>query len=215
VTVSGRFDGYEVVSDERVGEGGFLRLRRLRLRVRRADGSLSSEGLYDFVDRPMGLDAVVLVLWQRAADGVRVLLRVAPRVPLWFRQPSLGARHAEVVAGILERGEDDWRAIQQRAVAEAHEEAGLRIAAEEVTRLGAPSFPTPGMCPELFHFVAAEVRPETLAAAEPPPTDGSPFEEGAELEWLPLDEALRRCVTGAIPDLKTELALRRLQALVG
>jgi 8-oxo-dGTP pyrophosphatase MutT (NUDIX family) len=203
-------DGYDIVSDERIGDGGFLRLRRLRLRVRRADGSLSSEGLYDFVERPMGADAVVLVLWHRAPDGVRVLLRTAPRVPLWFRDPALGRRHAEVVAGILEAGEDDWPAMQRRAVAEAYEEAGVRIAAADVTRLGAASFPTPGMFAELFHFAAAEVCDPS--AAEPPPTDGSPFEEGATLDWLPLDEALRRCEAGAIADLKTELALRRLRA---
>ena len=36
-------DGYDIVSDERIGVGGFLTLRRLRLRVRRSDGSLSGE----------------------------------------------------------------------------------------------------------------------------------------------------------------------------
>ena len=77
------FAGYEIVSDERIGEGGFLRIRRLRLRVRRSDGTRSTEGLYDLIERPMGADAVVLLLWHRAADGgIRVLLRHAPRVPL-------------------------------------------------------------------------------------------------------------------------------------
>lgn len=208
-----KVDGYAILSDERIGDGGFLRLRRLRLRVRRPDGSLSAEGLYDLVERPMGADAVVVALWHRATDGVRVLVRSAPRVPLWFRDPALGRSHTELVAGILEAGEDDWPAIQRRAAAEAHEEAGVRIAAAEVTRLGAASFPTPGMFAERFHFVAAEVRDP--AAVEPPPTDGSPFEEGAALEWLALDEALRRCEAGAIPDLKTELALRRLRATLG
>jgi ADP-ribose pyrophosphatase len=205
------FAGYHVVQEQRIGEGGFLVLRRLRLRVRRGDGSLSPEGLYDFVERPIGKDAVVVTLWHRAADGrVRVLLRLAPRVPLWFRDATLGARHAELVAGILETGEDDWAGIQRRAAAEAHEEAGLTVAAEEVTRLGAASFPTCGLFAEKFHFVAAEVRDPD--AAESPPTDGSPFEEGATLEWLELGEAVRRCEAGEICDIKTELALRRLRA---
>ncbi len=207
------FDGYDVISDERLGEGGFLRLRRVRLCVRRADGTRSPEGLYDFVERPMGADAVVLTLWHRAPSGVRVLLRASPRVPLWFREPALGRRHVEVVAGILEAGEDDWAAIQRRAAAEAWEEAGLRIAPEAVTRLGARSFPTPGMFSEIFHFVAAEVRDPEAAAH--PPTDGSPFEEGAELTWLPLDDAIARCAAGEIPDMKTELALRRLREQLG
>jgi len=211
--MSGRaFDGYAIVGDERIGDGGFLRIRRLRLRVRRPDGTLSKEGLYDFVERPMGNDAVVIVLWHRAPDGVRVLLRHAPRVPLWFRDPALGGDHSEVVAGILEKGEDGWPAIQRRAAAEAHEEAGLTVDAAAVAPLGPATFPTPGMFSELFHFVAVEVADPASAVA--PPTDGSPFEEGASLEWVALDEALRRCDDGAIRDLKTELALRRLRAKI-
>ncbi len=205
------FGGYEIVGDERLGEGGFLRIRRLRLRVRRGDGSRSDEGLYDFVERPMGADAVVLVLWHRAPEGgLRVLLRRAPRVPLYFRDAAIGAAHTELVAGILESGEEGWAAIRERAAAEAHEEAGVVIAPAAVEALGPPSFPTPGMFSELFHFVAAEVIDPGAAVA--PPTDGSPFEEGAALEWVGLDEALRRCDEGAICDLKTELALRRLRA---
>lgn len=208
------FDGYQVDSDERLGDGGFLRIRRVRLRVRRSDGTLSAQGLYDFIERPMGNDAVVLVLWHRAAGGggVQVLLRHAPRVPLWFRDAKLGAAHTEVVAGILEKGEDDWPAMQRRAAAEAHEEAGIVVDAASVVRLGPASFPTSGMFSELFHFVAAEVHDP--AAAVPPPTDGSPFEESAALEWVALDEALLRCDDGRIVDLKTELALRRLRARI-
>lgn len=207
-----RFDGYDVVSDERIGEGGFLRVRRLRLRVRRSDGTLSREGLYDFVERPYGKDAVVLMLWHRAADGVQVLLRHAPRVPLYFRDAAVGREHTEVVAGILEVGEEDWPAIQQRAAAEAHEEAGITVAAAAVERLGPASYPTAGLFAEVFHFVAAEVANPRAAVA--PPTDGSPFEEGASLEWVALDEALRRCDDGRIVDMKTELALRRLRGKI-
>jgi ADP-ribose pyrophosphatase len=206
-----RIGGYHIDSDERIGDGGFLRIRRVRLRVRSADGTLSKQGLYDFIERPMGTDAVVVVLWHRAPDGgVRVLLRHAPRVPLHFRDPAIAAEHTEVVAGILETGEDDWPAIRKRAAAEAHEEAGLRIEPAAVERLGPASYPTAGMMSELFRFVAAEVLDP--AAGETPKTDGSPFEEGASLEWIGLDEALERCDAGTIADLKTELALRRLRA---
>jgi len=207
------FAGYEVLGDERIGAGGFLVIRRLRLRVRRADGSLSDEGLYDVLERPMGADAVVLVLWHRRADGgVDVLLRNAPRVPLYFRDPAIGTSHTELVAGIVEKGEEGWAAIQKRAADEAFEEAGVRVAPADVERLGPHSFPTAGLLAEVFHFVAAEVRDPS--AGVPPPTDGSPFEEGAELEWVALDESLRRCDTGQIVDLKTELALRRLRAKI-
>jgi ADP-ribose pyrophosphatase len=214
--------GYEVDSDERIGDGGFLRIRRVHVRVRRGDGTLSRQGLYDFIERPMGADAVVVLLWHRAAVAtataaaageVRVLLRHAPRVPLWFREPAIGTSHTELVAGVIEAGEDGWDAIRARAAAEAHEEAGLTIDASSVQQLGPASFPTAGMFSELFYFVAAEVADP--AAAVEAPTDGSPFEEGASLEWVALEEALARCDDGRIVDLKTELALRRLRDKIG
>jgi ADP-ribose pyrophosphatase len=173
--------------------------------------------VWDFVERPVGRDAVVLALFTRAAaagDDVRVLLRDGLRVPLYFGRPRSGDAprlHAELVAGIVETGEDSDAAICRRAAEEAREEAGLAVDASAIVRLGAPSFPTAGMCAELFHFLAAEVAPEALAAAQAPPGDGSPFEEGARLRWLPLDEALAACTRGEICDLKTEVALRRLR----
>src|SRR5207302_2313094 len=99
-------------------EGGFLTLRRMRLRLRRADGSLSDEGLYDFVERPMGLDAVVLALYQRVAgDRVDVLLRDGLRVPMDFgRSPTrdiVPRPFTEVVAGILETGETGPEALRK------------------------------------------------------------------------------------------------------
>jgi ADP-ribose pyrophosphatase len=200
--------GFQVVSDERVGAGGFLTLRRLRLKLVRADGTLTGEGLYDVVERPVGLDAVVLVLWHRRKDGgVDVLLRESVRVPLVFGRPVEGSLHSivELVAGILESGEDDFAALQKRAAAEAHEEAGLTISVAAVELLGPPLYPTPGMCAEKFHFAAAEVKDP--GAAVRPPGDGSPFEEGARLHWWDLDAAL----AGATDDMKTELGLRRLK----
>jgi ADP-ribose pyrophosphatase len=204
--------GFEVVSDERVGQGGFLVLRRLRLRVVRTDGSKSGEGLYDFVERPFGLDAVVLALWHRAKDGrARVLLRDGLRVPLVFGRPQSPGelnRLGELVAGILEVGEDDFAALQKRAAAEALEEAGVEVVPSEVERLGPPLYPTPGMCAEKFHLCACHVAHPERACR--PAGDGSPFEEGARLRWVDLDEALAACRRGEIEDMKTELGLRRL-----
>lgn len=201
----------ELLGEERVGRGGFLVLRRLRLRLLLDDGATTQEGTWDYVERPMGLDAVVLALWHRRDDGgVEVLLRSGVRVPLHFGRPDppRSTLLPELVAGILEAGEESEAALQERAAAEALEEAGLRIEASSVRRLGPASFPSPGMCAELFHFVAAEVRDRAAVA---PPGDGSPFEEGAVLEWVPLEEALARCAKGEIQDMKTELGLRRLR----
>src|SRR5438105_3523148 len=121
----------------------------MRLRLVRADGSVTPEGLWDYVERPIGLDAVVLALYRRA-PAVEVLLRSGVRVPVQFGRPDRpkSLLLPELVAGILEAAD----VLEQRAAAEALEEAGLRIDPASVWRLGPPMFPSPGMCAELFHF---------------------------------------------------------------
>jgi ADP-ribose pyrophosphatase len=198
--------GVELLSDERAGRGGHLLIRRLRLRMILEDGSRTKEGTWDFVERPMGLDAVVLVLFRQATLGVEVLLRSGVRVPLQYGRPERRPlQFTELVAGILEEGDD----VAKRAADEAYEEAGIRIDPSSVKVLGTPMFPTPGMCPELFHFVSCEVDPR--ATPHLPPGDGSPFEQGARLEWVSLRDALARVARGELQDLKTEVGLRRLR----
>lgn len=214
-----KVNGLHVDGDEVVGrEGGFLGIRRLRLRNTRTDGTLSDSYVNDFAVRPMGLDAVVVVVWHRAGDRVRVLVRDGLRPTL-----ALGREAArlvvpdprpylfltELVAGILEvddRGEDGLRA---RAAAEVREEAGYIVDPESITLLGAGSFPSPGSLPEKFFLTAVEI--SDPAAQRPLEGDGSPMEEGAATRWLDLDVAIQECVDGAIEDCKTELGLRRLR----
>ena len=199
--------GFEVTADQRVGEGGYLRLRRMKLRLVLSDGSRTPEGTWDYVERPIGLDAVVVALYRRRETAVEVLLRHGVRVAVHFGrpEPEAGLLFPELVAGILENGDD----LFQRAADEAMEEAGLKLSAASIRLLGPASFPTPGMCAELFHFVRCEV--DADAEAHPVTGDGSPFEEGARLEWVALDEAISRCASGEIRDLKTEVGLRRLR----
>src|SRR5690242_12390606 len=124
--------GFEVTGDERVGEGGHLRLRRMRMRLVLEDGSRTAEGSWDYVERPMGLDAVVVALYRRPGDAVEVLLRHGIRVPVQFgREKPPALLFPELVAGILEPGDD----LFHRAAAEAMEEAGLRIVPESVRLL--------------------------------------------------------------------------------
>jgi ADP-ribose pyrophosphatase len=207
---------YELVDEQRIGEGGFLSIRRLRLRVVGADGREHGVGVWDFVERPVGLDAVVLALYTRdpVNQKIRVLLRAGLRVPLVFGRPDADParpmRLPELVAGIVEVGEETEEAIRRRAADEALEEAGLTVDASSVRRLGPAMYPTPGMCAERFHFCACEVPHAALAAVQPPTGDGSPFEEGAELRWVDLDEALEAVRRGELPDMKTEIGLRRL-----
>lgn len=210
--------GYDIESDERVGEGGFLCVRRMRLRARRADGSRTAVFLSDYVERPRGLDAVVVGLWHRDVAGqVQVLLRQGQRPALHFGRPperqvvpdrQRYLLFTELVAGILEEQDRGEEGVRARAAAEAWEEAGLRVDPARVQILGGGVFPSPGMTPERFFLTAAEVDPTEAA---PPRGDGSPMEEGARLRFVPLAEALRMCERGEVEDAKTELLLRRLR----
>jgi hypothetical protein len=62
---------FVIDGDELVGEGGFLAIRRLRMRNRRVDGSLSPPYLCDAIARPYGQDAVVFAIYARNAGGDR------------------------------------------------------------------------------------------------------------------------------------------------
>jgi ADP-ribose pyrophosphatase len=209
--------GYRILDEKVIGHGGFLLMKRVRVQLEREDGSLSAEGLYDFIERPMGLDAVVLVLWHRQRDGsVEVLLRHGHRLPLDLGRPSstrAPTPFTEVVAGIVERGEESEASLRKRAAAEALEEAGITVEPSAIHFLG-ELYPTPGMCPELFWLCDCEIDDAQRRQAKRPPGDGSPFEEGARLEWVGIDEALSRCRAGQIRDMKTELILRRLKELL-
>ncbi len=74
-----RIAGLEIEKEERIGQGGFLTIRRLMVRNRREDGSRSRVYLVDLLERPMGLDAVVVAIFTRARGPVEVLLRDALR----------------------------------------------------------------------------------------------------------------------------------------
>lgn len=210
--------GVEVEGDELVGGGGFLAVRRARLRNRRADGSRSALYVCDFVHRAHGQDAVVVVLYRRVAERIEVLLRAGLRPALHLGrraehaplpEPPSGLYLTELVAGIVEPGELGLEALCARAAAEAAEEAGAALAPSALRLLGAGTFPSPGSMVEKFYFVAGEL-PATLELT-PPPGDGSPFEEAARLLWLELHEAIAASLSGALCDAKTELGLRRLR----
>ncbi len=197
---------------------GFLRLRRLRARNRRADGSRSPEYRIDVIDRPT-LDAVGVCLWARTPRGVEVLTRRGLRPAAYFRRGKTAALPEpeyllveEIVAGVLEPGERGLDALRARGAAEALEEAGVAVAPRRLEALGGPFFPLPGISSEKIHLLAAEVERGGSVGrhAAPHEGDGSPLEEGAVLEWRELGAAIAACEAGEIEDAKTELAFRRL-----
>lgn len=208
---------FVIDGEELVGEGGFLAIRRLRMRNRRADGSVSPPYICDAIARPYGQDAVVVAVYARTADGVQVLVREGLRPALVtgrdparapLPEPPPGMFLTELVAGILEPGDVGTAGLAQRAAHEVAEEAGFAVSPGAVTLLGAGAYPSPGSMIEKFYFTAVEVDP---AAQQPLAGDGSPMEEGARTRWLGLDGAIDACVRGEIADLKTELGLRRLR----
>ena len=148
-----------VDSDERVGEGGFLAIRRLHLRNRRGDGSLSAPYLCDAIARPYGQDAVVVAVYARTAVGVQVLVREglrpaialgrdAARAPL--PEPPPRNFLVELVAGIIEDGDRGEAGLRTRAAHEVEEEAGFRVDPARVMVLGAGMYPSPGCMVEKF-----------------------------------------------------------------
>ena len=160
-------DSLEVLDDHTVGQGGFLTVRRLRLKNRRANGSLSDAYSCDFIVRPKGIDAVVVAVYTRAGSGgLRVLLREGLRPPLKFgrehevkpmpdSRPYLMFR--ELVAGIIEVQDEGEAGIRARAAIEVAEEAGFTVSADDVFMLGAGCFPSPGAHPERYWLTAVEI----------------------------------------------------------
>jgi ADP-ribose pyrophosphatase len=200
----------EVISDELVGGGGFLQIRRMHLVNVRDDGTRSAPYLSDYIVRPKGIDAVVVAVWMRVGGTVTVLLRDGMRPPLHFGRPGeqRDLFFREVVAGIVETDDVGEDGIRRRGAIEVEEEAGFRVDEDDVLLLGAGTFPSPGAMPEKFWLAAVQVKP---GDASHPIGDGSPMEEGATTRWVDLDEAIRWCVDGRIEDAKTELVLRRLR----
>ncbi|MEJ7598577.1 MAG: hypothetical protein WKG01_11770 [Kofleriaceae bacterium] len=206
-----------VDSDELVGTGGFLAIRRLRLRNRHPDGTLSAQYVCDSIARPYGQDAVIVAVFARTADGISILLRDGMRPPLRFgRRPDRAPLAegepplflTELVAGIIEEGDVGETGLRVRAAHETLEEGGFVVAPEAVILLGAGMYPSPGAMVEKFYFAAVEVDPATQQSLA---GDGSPMEEGATTRWQGLDDAIAACVRGEITDLKTEAGLRRLR----
>ena len=209
----------KVLRDLPPAEKPFVRVRGLQLANEYADGSVSKPYSYFLVERTL-LDAVCLALWRRGAEGPEIVVRSQLRPPLAFRHeydvPMLangtGAVQWEVPAGLIELGERGEAGLFARASAEALEEVGVHLPASRFALLGAPSSLSPGLIAEKLHFVHAEILPsdEHGAAAG----DGHPVEEHAVSAFVPLEEAVSLVDRGVIHDVKTEVAVRRLAALL-
>lgn len=195
---------------------GFLQVRRLRVRNRRADGSASPVYRVDVVDRPR-LDAVAVLVHRTGPGGVEVLTRQNLRPAAYFRkdrEPAVpdGRSHLfceEIVAGLLEPGDTGEAGLRHRCAQEVLEEAGFDVSPDEVELLGPPFLVAPGIISEKIFLAAVDVSGKPHQRAE---GDGSPLEEGGELRWRPVAEARQAIERGDLQDAKTEIALNRFLA---
>ena len=197
----------QVVRETRVGQGGFLELRRTEL-VMAHEGARSASFPYDIIER-RALDACVIVAHHESAGSVWVWLRSSVRPPVGLR-PGGSPRAVvlwELPAGLIEAGETP-RAAAARELAE---ELGFAVEENALAPLGPPGFPAPACIGEEHHFFHVQVDP---VARSEPTGDGSPVEAGAVVVAVPLEEALAAARRGELRDEKTELALRRLAELL-
>ncbi|MGF1509940.1 MAG: NUDIX domain-containing protein [Myxococcota bacterium] len=197
---------------------GYLRRRRVLAKTVLPDGSRTAPYVVDWVERAQDrVDAVAVCVYAsgRTPENPVVVLRRQLRVAM---HRAIGhAMCLEVVAGLIEGSESP----EVAAAKEVYEEAGLRVPLDAIRRLGQPIFPVPASFTERIHLCAVEVAADQLSPErlEPPPTDGSPMEEGADLWTMPLTSALAlaQVEPGHGPhglflvDAKTELILHRLK----
>lgn len=205
----------DLTSQSRLDEG-YLRLKRLKVRNRRADGTASHEFTVDTIDRPT-LDAVVVLVYRHTPQGIEILVRAGLRPAAHFRgrvkQGADSLLHVpELVAGVLEPADSGEAGVRYRATQEVKEEAGFEVAPDDVRVMGAPQYPSPGVLSEKIYFTAVDV---TGKPQQTPQGDGSPLEEDARLAWWKVGPLLEACRDGRVPDTKSELALTRFLAGVG
>jgi len=114
-----------------------------------------------------------------------------------FRYPT-GGELLEIPAGKMEQGEDP----RQCGIRELEEEVGCRAGVFE--SMG-KMWPTPAYDTELDHlFYATELTPARQHLDD---------DEFLDVERIPLEQAVRMVLEGAIPDAKTQLAVLKFAAL--
>lgn len=153
----------------------------------------------DTVELPNGHRADLEIL-HHPGGAAAVALDGEGRVCLLHQfRHAVGGRIWELPAGRLEPGEAPLETVRR----ELAEEAGVQ--ARRIESLGT-SVSSPGVFTERIHlFLASEL------AAVP---DAREAAEVFDVHWLPLAEAVRRCLEGEIDDSKTVIGLLRAQHAV-
>ena len=199
------------LTSERLAEGGFLRVRRLRLQGARGDGSLSNEGhvrLRRAADGRRRRGASTL--WHRAPDGVRVLLRDGAARAALVPRPASARRTPRSSPASSRRA----RTTGPRSNSAPPPKRTRKRASASLPR------PSSGSGPPVSHARACS---RSCSTSSPPrsPIRRAPSRHrrtARRSRRAPRSSGSRstrrsaRCDDGDIRDLKTELALRRLRA---
>ncbi|QQR90879.1 MAG: NUDIX domain-containing protein [Myxococcales bacterium] len=193
-------------------------MKRLHLQNHYADGTLSEPYTYDSVVRE-NLDAVAIVLHSKNRQGQPTLcLRSSLRPPLLTRKnarlcyPQDSDAHTslwEIPAGLIEADERGLDGLRHCAARECLEEVGLRLAAEDFELLGNSSYLSPGVIAEKVFWLHAFVEGCPIGNPE---GDGSPVEQHAQICWVTFAEAKKALAQGVLCDVKSEIALHRIEA---
>ena len=210
-----------VAEDTGETETPFVRVRRLRLRHRYADGQYSAAYSFDLIEGPFA-DAVAIVLYHIDSEArVWVGLRRGLRPSIYLRKnnPAKASldklsrlTYLELVAGGVEYADLGSIGIDGRAALEVKEEAGFEVQTVDMINLGEGTFSAPGFGMEKLHYRAVRVNPDK---GSEPEGDGHPLEEVGDFQFHELSEAISWCRTGEIEDAKTEIGLCRLAHYLG
>ena len=192
----------EVVRRLERPEKPFLDVRHDEYVITYEDGSKSVPSKYDSVVR-RGMNAAVIAAYYYKRGQYHVYLRSCIRTALLHADPPETPNTWECAAGVVDEGEDP----QQAAARECLEELGFDYPVESFFKLGEPAYPSVGMCGERLYFYAIRVDPEDQ---KEPTLDGSALEHQGKVIAVPLKTALEMVENGQIIDLKTEVALNRL-----
>jgi 8-oxo-dGTP pyrophosphatase MutT (NUDIX family) len=195
---------------------GFLRRHRHRVKTLLSDGTRTDTYVVDYVDRAASTrDAVGFIPFAKKhiPGETLILLRKQVRYAAWIATGT--PLICEVAAGVIEQPETPEETSQR----ELYEETGIEVDLSRVRPLGRPIFVLPGSLTERLFVTSIEVTEEMINAAIEAGIsgDGDPFEEGAELVAIRLDEAMRAIAgtkSGATPDIvdaKSEVIIRRLR----
>jgi len=132
---------------------------------------------FTFVEQTKGNNGVAVLLYKQDGDKVFIAGRYEKNPPHKADTQTLAS---------LTGGVDKGNSIEETAILESKEEAGVDIVIKDLINLGTV-FPwkSSAACQHLF---AVDCNDKDLGEAE---GDGSSFEEGAYCEWISIEEAIK------------------------